>query len=275
MNKNARNADVWLWLTVPISILLAIAAGGGVFISDLYRDAPGIVAKAIVQDAITLVIALPALIICAFLTSHGSQRARLIWLGILVYVVYTYASYAFGIRFNPLFLIYVALLGCSTYALIGGLVTTDWAAIKAGFTEQTPVRAVSIFLIVIAGLFYLMWLSEAVPASLTGAPPQSVKEDGTPTNVIHVLDMAWLLPALVITAVGLWRKQYIGYALAVPLLANLMFLALAILSMIVLQARGGESVGIPQVMIFVALFVVSTGMLIGHLKNLKSSHIPM
>lgn len=275
MNKNARNADIWLWLTVPISILLAIAAGCGVFISDVYRDTPSLVAQAIGQDAVTLMIALPALIICAFLTSRGSQRARLIWLGVLVYIVYTYASYAFGIRFNPLFLIYTALLGCSSYALIGGLVTTDWAGIKAGFTERTPVRAVSIFLIAIAGLFYLIWLSEAVPASLTGTPPQSVNDDGTPTNVIHVLDMAWLLPALVITAVSLWRKQSMGYALAAPLLANLVFLALAILSMIVFQARGGEPVVLPLVMIFVGLFAVSMGMLIGHLKNLKSSHIPM
>jgi hypothetical protein len=269
MNRNARNANVWLWLSVPITILLAIAAGYGVFIDSLYRDTPSLVAQAIGQDTITLVIAIPALVIGAFLTSRGSLRARLIWLGVLVYVAYTYASYAFGIRFNPLFLIYIALLGCSTYALIGGLVTTDWTSVKAGFTERTPVRAVSIFLMVIAGIFYLMWLSEALPASLSGIPPQSVTEDGTPTNVIHVLDMAWLLPALVITAVSLWRKQPIGYALAAALLANLVFLALAILAMVMFQARGGEPVVIPLVVIFVALFAVSTGMLIWYLRGLK------
>lgn len=271
MNKNARNIDVWLWLTIPTAILLVIAAGCGLFIPDLYRDTPGLVAQAVGQDAITLVIALPALLIGAFLTSRGSQRARLIWLGGLVYVVYTYASYAFGIRFNPLFLIYLALLGCSTYALIGGLVTTDWAGIKAGFTERTPVRAVSIFLLGIAGLFYLMWLSEAVPASLTGIPPQSVKDDGTPTNVIHVLDMAWLLPALVITAVSLWRKKPMGYALAAALLANLVFLALAILAMIVFQTRGGDPLVIPIAVIFVGLFAVSIGMLIWLLRGLEST----
>ena len=273
MNKNSRNTNGWLWLTIPITILLAIAAASGIFISGLYRDTPSLVAQAIGQDAITLMIALPALATAAFLTSRGSQRARLIWLGVLVYVAYTYASYAFGIRFNPLFLIYIALLGCATYALIGGLVTTDWAGIKAGFTERTPVRAVSIFLLVIAGLFYLMWLSEAVPASLTGIPPQSVKEDGTPTNVIHVLDMAWLLPALVITAVSLWRKKPIGYALAAALLANLVFLALAVLAMIVFQTRGGEPLVIPLVVIFVALFAVSIGMLIWYLRGLASIHV--
>lgn len=270
MNKNSGNADVWLWLTVPIAILMAIAAASGIFIAGLYRDAPSLVAQAIGQDAITIVVALPALAVSAFLASRGSKRARLIWLGILLYVAYTYASYAFGIRFNPLFMIYVALLGCSTYALIGGLATTDWVGIKAAFTERTPVRAVSIFLLVVAALFYLIWLSEAIPASLTGIPPQSVQEDGTPTNVIHVLDMAWLLPALVVAAVSLWRKQPLGYALAPALLSNLVFLPLAILSMILFQARGGEPVAVPLVTIFIVLFGASIGMLIWLLKNLRS-----
>jgi hypothetical protein len=269
MDQSTKSTNIWLQLTIPIAILLVIASGSGLFMNGLYRDNPNLRAQAIGQDAITLVVALPALVISAFFTGRGSRRARLIWLGILVYVVYTYASYAFGIRFNPLFLIYVALLGCSTYALIGGLVTTDWAVIKAGFTEQTPVRAVSIFLVMIAGFFYLTWLSEAVPASLSGIPPQSVRQDGTPTNVIHVLDMAWLLPALLITAVSLWRKQPIGYALAVALLGNLVFLALAILSMVVFQARGGEPMDIPSVGMFGVLFAISLGMLIWHMRGLK------
>ncbi|MDH7475836.1 MAG: hypothetical protein QHJ74_17895, partial [Anaerolineae bacterium] len=71
MNKNARSANVWLWLSVPIAALLAIATGGGVFISGLYRDTPHLVAQAIGQDVITLVVALPTLVISAFLSSRG------------------------------------------------------------------------------------------------------------------------------------------------------------------------------------------------------------
>jgi hypothetical protein len=188
----------------------------------------------------------------------------------LLYAAYTYASYAFGIRFNPLFMVYVALLGCSTYALIGGLTTTDWVGIKAAFTERTPVKAVSIFLLVVAALCYLLWLSEVIPASLTGIPPQSVQDAGTPTNVIQVLDMALLLPALVVAAVSLWRKQPLGYALAPSLLSSLVFLPLTILSMILFQARGVEPVAVPKVTISIAFFIVSIGMLIWLFKNMKA-----
>lgn len=108
-----------LWLTAPIVLLLAIAAGGGVLINELYRDGPGLVAQAKGQDLISLFVVLPVLIITAILASRGSLKARFIWLGGLVYLVYTYASFAFALQYNPFFLVYIALLGCSLYTLIG------------------------------------------------------------------------------------------------------------------------------------------------------------
>lgn len=114
MNKMARNTDIWLWLTAPIAILLAVASGSGVFFSGLYRDTPNLVAQAIGQDVITLVVALPTLLIGAFLTSRGSQRARLVWLGGLVYTVYTYVGYAFAVRFNFLWLVVALAFAASS-----------------------------------------------------------------------------------------------------------------------------------------------------------------
>ncbi|MEJ2151160.1 MAG: hypothetical protein P8Z40_17050 [Chloroflexota bacterium] len=260
----------YLWLTVPIVILLAVAAGGGLFVGGLYRDSPNLVAQAVGQDAITLAVALPTLAISGFLASRGFRRARLVWLGGLIYTVYTYVGYAFSVRFNPLFLVYVALLGCSTYALIGGLVATDMAALKAAFTERTPVKAVSIFLGVLAALFYLLWLSDAVPATLSGNPSQSLIDAGTPTNFVHVLDMAWMLPAAIIAAVSLWRGKPLGYTLAGAVLTFLVLLALAVLSMVVVMVRAAQPVVIPQVGVFGVVFVLSAALLVGFLRNLKS-----
>jgi hypothetical protein len=265
MKESKRRTDVWLWLTVPIAILLAIAAGGGVFAGGLYRDNPYFVAQARGQDLVSLVVVLPTLVVTAFLSGRGSGRARLVWLGVLVYLVYTYVVAAFGNRFNSLFLVYVALLGCSLYALAGGLATTDLVGIQASFTGRTPVNIVSTFLVVLTVLFYLLWLSESVPAVLAGRVPQSVQDNGTPTNAVHVLDMAWILPAFVIAAVRLRRKQALGYTLAGALLSYCVLLTLAILSMVVTMMQAGQPVVAPQVVIFGTLFVVSLGMLIGYM----------
>lgn len=270
VNGDVARTTMWLWLTAPTAILLAIAAGSESLVDGLFRgDAPYLVAQAIGQDLITLAVALPALVISAILVSRGSGRARLVWLGVLVYLVYTYAISAFVVRFNPLFLVYVALLGCSLYALIGGLATTDFAGIKARFTEKTPVRAVSIFLAVMAVLFYFVWLSEIVPALVAGYVPQSVTDNGTPTNPVHVLDMAWILPAVALTAFWLWRKRALGYTLAGALLAFLSLLALAIVSMMVSMRLYDQPVAVGPAAIFGIVSAISLGMLIWYLRGLK------
>jgi hypothetical protein len=273
MNQNVRHADVWLWLTLPIAILLAIATTSGLFISDLYRDNPYFAAQAVGQDFISLVVVLPILIAAAFLASRGSPRARIIWFGILIYLVYTYVVAAFDVNFNSLFLVYVALLGCSLYALIGSLVTANFTDIKDCFAEKTPVKVISIYLVVLAILFYFLWLREIVPALMAGEIPQSIQENGTPTNAVHVLDMAWILPAFVISAISLWRKQALGYTLAGALLSYGVLLILAILSMVVFISIRGFPVAIPQMMIFCTLFVISLGMLIWYMRGLGSSPI--
>ncbi len=268
--KNIVPTDLWLWLTVPIAILLAIAAGGGVLVNSLYRDAPYFAAQAIGQDYVSLTVVLPTLIISAFFAFRSAPRARMVWLGVLVYLVYSYAIAAFDVKFNRLFLVYVALLGCSLYALIGGLVTTDMARIRACFTEKTPVKAVSVYLAVLALLFYFLWLSEVIPALMTGKVPQSVRDNSTPTNAVHVLDMAWVLPAFGITAVSLWRRQSLGYTLAGAVLSYIVLLVLAILSMVVFMIREGQPVILPQVAVFGGLFAISLGMLIWYMKWVKS-----
>jgi hypothetical protein len=260
---------IWLWLTAPIAVLVAIAAGVGFFIEDLYRDTPSNAAQAVGQDLVTLVVAFPVLVVSAILAVRGSSRAHLVWLGVLVYLVYTYLTYALAIQFNPLFLVYVALLGCSLYALIGGLATTDFAGIKARFSRETPVRAVSIFLVVVAVLFYVQWLSEDVPALLAGEVPQGVIDSEAPTDIVHVLDMAWILPAMVLTASWLWRGRALGYALAGTLLSFLSLLVLAIMSMIVFEVLYGLAVGMAAVFVFGSVFVISLGMLVWYLREVR------
>lgn len=271
MKGNATSATVWLWLTAPIAVLVTIAAGSELLVDGLFRgdETNYFVAQAIGQDYVTLAVALPILVVSAVLANRGSERARLIWLGVLTYLVYTYAIYAFEVQFNSLFLVYVALLGCSLYALIGGLATTDFIGLRARFTQRTPAKAVSAFLGVVAVLFYFSWLSEIVPALLTGDIPRSVTDNGTPTNGVHVLDLAWMLPAMLLTAVWLWRKRAIGYALAGALLTFLPLLALAIISKVVVMARYEQTVSVGPAGVFGIISAVSLGMLIWYLRGLK------
>ncbi|WP_041328410.1 hypothetical protein [Rubrobacter xylanophilus] len=260
---------VWLWLSAPVAVLLAVAAGGELFVGGVFRgDAPNFVAQAIGQDYVTLAVALPVLVISAALAGRGSGRARLVWLGALAYVLYTYVIYAFHVRFNPLFLVYVALLGFSLYALIGGLATTDFGEIKARSTRKRPARAASIFLGAMAVLFYFAWLGEVVPALLAGSAPPSVTAAGTPTGAAHVLDMAWVLPAMGLTAIWLWQERPLAYALAGSLLTFASLMTLAIGAMMVAMRVYGEPVPLGMAAVFGAVSAAGLGVLVWYMRSL-------
>lgn len=270
MNQHKSVMNASLWLTLPIVLLLIVASASGLFLDGLYRDAPSFAAQARGQDLVSLLVVGPTLVVASLLARRGSARAQLIWLGGLVYLTYAYLIAALDVRFNSLFLVYVALLGCSLYGLIGGLATADMTAIKARFGGRKRVKAISIYLAGMAILFYVLWLSETVPALLAGTIPQSVHDNGTPTNAVHALDMAWVLPALVIAAISLWRERALGVTLAGALLSYAGLLLLSVLSMVLFMVLEGYPVFIPQVVVFGLVFLINFGVLVSYLEALKS-----
>src|SRR5687767_5503167 len=83
----------------------------------LYRyDTISMAAQEQAADLITLVLALPLLLVSTSLAFRGSLRGRLLLAGTLGYFLYTYASMAFLASYNELFLVYVALFALSLLA---------------------------------------------------------------------------------------------------------------------------------------------------------------
>jgi hypothetical protein len=87
----------WLWLTVPIGLLLAGVSLAGLLVPNLYRGAEAWIVQAVAQDFIDLVLVLPVLALSAWRAGRGSHRGWLIWLGTLTYLVYTFVIYAFAV----------------------------------------------------------------------------------------------------------------------------------------------------------------------------------
>jgi hypothetical protein len=46
------------------------------------------------QDAANLFVVVPAMLIALYFVYRGSARATLVWLGLLIYTIYSYALYA-------------------------------------------------------------------------------------------------------------------------------------------------------------------------------------
>ncbi len=224
--------------TIALAAVLVPVTLYGLISVDPYRLDADATAQGRGQDLLTL-LAVPVLVWAAVRARAGSLRAHLLWLGIALYLVYTYVSYAFSIPFNAVFPGYVAVLGLSSYGLLNGLLRIDVTAVAPAF-ERTPRRAVAVLFAVSGGAFALLWLSDIVPALPDGQPTGRLVYDLP--NPIYVLDLAWIIPLLIATAVQLWRGRPAGSVLGAVLLAKVLTLGLALLFMAGFVAAG--SVGL-------------------------------
>jgi uronate dehydrogenase len=78
----------------------------------------------------------PLLALLAASARRGSLWAFLSLTGCLAFTTYSYAIYALSVHFGPLFLVWVAALGSSMFALAGALGTADLPAIKQRYAGR-------------------------------------------------------------------------------------------------------------------------------------------
>jgi hypothetical protein len=201
-------------LSVIIAGLMVAASLAGLLIDGLYRDNPFVAAGWRGNDLVTLVIAVPLLIGSLTLARRGSDRARLVWVGVLYYTLYNYAFYLFGAAFNPLFLAYVALFALPIFALIFGLVGMDVEALRRGFGPRTPVRAVAVAMCLLGGALGAFWIAMSAPGPLTAQTLDLIARYDAATNLIAALDLTFIVPAFVLGGVWLWMQRPWGYVLA-------------------------------------------------------------
>jgi hypothetical protein len=255
-------SKVWLWLSVLAGLLAALSSAAGIFFAGTYaRETVNWATQGSGQDVVNLFLAVPALFISAYLVKQESFRALLVWLGTLMYLLYSYVLYSFFIHFGPWFPVYVAILGCSFYSLAGSFMDSDWKGVSPLFV-RVNVKPGSAFLMFIAVIFYVLWAGEVIKALLGHTMPKGLNEIGLPVNPIHVLDMAFFLPATAIVSVKLWRRKTLGLLLAVPLLVFLVLMGIAIISMMLLLAARGfpSSVSVEAalaVLVLVSLYMAA------------------
>ncbi len=244
-----------VWLSALIVVLAVPAHLTGLLVPSVYRDPAAVLPQNLGTDLVTLCVGIPLLALTTVALRRRSVRARVLWLGALGYLAYAYGMYALGVRWNPFFLVYVALFGLSLFALIIGLVETDADAIRASVAGRAPVRSVATYLMLIAVLVAAIWLAEEVGALLRGTVPPSVLQFEAPTSIVHVFDLGIVLPTMALAAVMLLRGRPWGYVLAGVLLVKATTIGLWVLAMVWFSARRGFRAPVA----YTAFFALLTG----------------
>lgn len=252
-------------------VLSIVATAVGLFVPEFYRDAPVLLPQVYGQDLLTLTIAVPTLGLALFYARKGSLRAYVVWLGVTGYFLYTYASYAFMTAFNELYLVYVTLLWLTLFTFVGGMARLNADELKHAVGEKSvwPYVAFQVLLVV---LITFLWLSEILPATMGGTIPQSIAEAGLPVNVIYSLDLGIIVPAFALSAYWLHDRRPWGYAFTIVLLVKVATLGGAVLAMAYFMIRDGQTVPLPQIVIFGTLTLLSLGLMVRFLRGIDSEH---
>ncbi|MFP5415481.1 MAG: hypothetical protein ACLGHZ_01170 [Actinomycetes bacterium] len=259
---------VLAWTTVIVPLVLFASVVGLVDPRPYAQETLNWALQARGQDLGNL-IAVAVLVMAALRHRRGSVAAGLVWVGTLLYLVYAYLVYAFAVHLNALFLVYVAVLGLSAWALL--FTVPRLRAPVADFPVGPPVRAAGVTLIATGVLFATLWLSELVPALLSGTVPPSLTEAGLIVNPIHAIDLSMVLPGFVIAGTAALSGRRHGLFWTAPWLCFSALMGTSIVAaMILLWASGFPNTLPPTIMVGV-IVIVSTAVLGRFVRGVRGS----
>jgi hypothetical protein len=215
-----------------LSGLLLVAAGVAT-VSALVRpdllNGPAVMIGSMRGTAlVVLVLALPLLVLGMADARRGRLLGLVAWIGSVAFTAYQAWMFLFGLPFNGLFLVYVAMFAFGVWALVALLVRVPAGTYAASFSAVLPARLLAGWMIASCLAFYALWLKNVVPGLSDSASPAFLEGTGmvTPTN--YVLDMALFLPFTLVVAGALWRRTPWGLVVGGAMLLMLVLESVAI-----------------------------------------------
>jgi len=239
-------------LTIMLAGLSIVASIVGVTRVEMYKPflPEEMIPGAVSQDLVSIAVAV-ALLLCFHAINRGSARAWIMWLGFVGYLFYAYAIYSFDQIYTPLYPMYIAIMGTALYAAIVffrsmHVAMFDCAELRNSTTLH---RVVAMFLLIVAGMFAFSWIKLIIPAIRTGIAPFG--------NSIIVLDLSFILPLLVMTALWLFQGKEWGMFLGGFLLVKMGALGLSVFIGELLEPAYGNDLNPSMVALFALLGPVS------------------
>ena len=228
-------------VSVLVAVLMIVSSVAGLWIPGLYQDPLEVGAMLRAYDLVTLALAAPLLVGSLVMARRGSLGAQLTWLGVLMYSVYNYAIYVFGPAFNDMFLVHVTVLPLSIAAAVLLLLNLDADEVRGRFRPGTPVRSISVALLLVGLGLAGMWVFHSLRFAFTEAPPGE-SELVLPMQAVHLayaLDLALFVPGCVLASVLLWRRNCWGYVLVPAVLVFGALYQVNYMVALVFQAEAG------------------------------------
>jgi len=220
----------WIFVFPLILALTAIASFLSINNPEFYyRDSIIIAVKSHNLDLINLCIIVPIGLFMFIKARRRSYGAELFILGIMAYLAFMFGFNALSLHFNELFLIYTALFSLNVYGIIFGFAHVK----RSGNYREKSKKIIfsAIFLLLFAVTAYSAWLIEIVSSIIHNLIPESITGMGLPVSVVHVFDLVFALPAIVIGAFLLLKGKTSGLIISSIMVTFVFFVCIGQLGM--------------------------------------------
>lgn len=240
--------------------------GNGIYLHDSYFKAP-----IFIGSDFTILIFIVPLAVYTFVKANQKQNIEnhISSFSVLSLLLYYAASLAFGVTYNSLHLVYIALFGVCFFSV--GLMFVKFHTIS--IQQLTPcsyhiTKGIKIFLLIAGISLFVAWLPDIISSIIRGTSLELIEV--YTTEITYVLDMGIISPLLLITYFSLKNNNFIGYVLLRMIFKVCMGIGIMLPIQTFFQLLADISIPIPalitKVLIFVMLAFFATIFEI-HLKN--------
>lgn len=225
--------------------------GDGLYAHDSYFMAPIFRGT----DFTILFIAIPILVSALILDiKRKGLKNRIFLMSVISLFTYYSASIAFGVTYNILHLIYIALFSSSFFGLIIAINTLNKEQFENRIGDKLPIKGIYVFLL-LTGIFLIVaWLPDIVKSLVLGR--SLVLIEIYTTQITYVLDMGIIVPTALICLFELKKRSCIGYILLPLLLTVCTIMGIMLSIQTVFQIRVGISLPIGAIVTKIAIFIV-------------------
>lgn len=203
--KNLKTNKIMWFLVALMSLIAALV---GVFNRNIYTKVVSdeIMIGVFAQDLFTIV--LSTIILFSILTiKENDTKKQIVILGIISYLFYGYGIYAIEQLYTVLYLLYMAIFGLSLYTLVFGIVSIR-KKILGEIRLSKLMKNISIgFLLFVPFLFYPLWISQIIKLIQVGQKLEF-------TYAVFILDLCFVMPMFIITAIMVVKNINLGLLLA-------------------------------------------------------------
>lgn len=226
--------------------------GAGIYANDSYFKTP-----IFIGSDFTILVAVLPLAVITFLKMRVRPVAEnyIQYLGFMSLLLYYSASIAFGVTYNRLHLLYIALFGASFYCV--GLLFVKLYAIQCNQKEVCRYHisnGIKAYLLIAGIALFAAWLPDIITSLVNGTSLNLIEV--YTTEITNVLDMGIISPLMFLTWYLLNRGSFMGYVLLRMILKVCIGIGIMLPVQSAFQMMAGISVPIPVLITKVLIFVM-------------------